>query len=62
MELHGLPTCARSAHGALWIGTQNSWLYRDGVVYLDLRSRLPPLSSSYDERGLLGIAVHPLSS
>jgi len=39
------------------------WVYAGGarlpVPFLDVSSRLVPLTAGYDERGLLGVAIHP---
>ena len=52
-------------NGSIWITEQTGKIriLKDGklndVPLLDLGSKLPKLSNSYEERGLLGIALHP---
>jgi glucose/arabinose dehydrogenase len=43
--------------GRIWIITSDH--QRIEEPFLDLRSRIVDLRSSYDERGLLGLALHP---
>lgn len=43
--------------GLIWIVDASGTLLPD--PFLDLRARLVPLNTSYDERGLLGLAFHP---
>src|SRR5689334_22939312 len=53
------------ATGRLYIIDQTGkiWIVKDGKKldepFLDISSRMVSLNSSYDERGLLGVAFHP---
>ena len=58
--LDGTPTAIRhDSEGATWIITQQGKVYKNGAVLLDIRNKLPPLRPVYEERGLLGLALHP---
>jgi hypothetical protein len=58
--LEGAPTAIRhDPEGNSWIITQPGKVYKNGAVFLDIHNKLVALNPFYDERGLLGIALHP---
>jgi hypothetical protein len=60
MRVNGTPTViTEDAQGQMWVCTQQGRVYCEGSLVLDIGSKLVPLNSLYDERGLLGLALHP---
>ncbi|MEP6611655.1 MAG: PQQ-dependent sugar dehydrogenase, partial [Mucilaginibacter sp.] len=63
--LHAPTAAAFPGNGTVWITEQDGKirLIKNGKMsatnVLDLHSKLVNISDSYDERGLLGIALHP---
>jgi glucose/arabinose dehydrogenase len=64
-DLQAPTAMAFPGNGSIWITEQTGKIriLKNGklsdVPLLDLGSKLPKLSNSYEERGLLGIALHP---
>ena len=58
--LDGSPTAIRhDGDGNSWITTQIGKVYKNGALLLDIYNKLPSLLPIYDERGLMGVALHP---
>jgi glucose/arabinose dehydrogenase len=64
-NLHAPTAAAFPGNGTIWVTEQTGKirLIKNGKLsdasVLDLHSKLVRMSDSYDERGLLGIALHP---
>ena len=58
--LDGTPTAIRhDLDGNSWIITQPGKVYKNGALLLDIHNKLVNFNPLYEERGLLGIALHP---